>query len=100
MNDLLVVLYAALLVEAIVNLIRTIKDKETDWRYWAALGLAIAVSLLVTYNWDIDLFSILLGVGRIPYVGAILTGFIIARGANVVSDLLKLINAARVNLAN
>ena len=87
---------AALLIEAVVNLVKTIRDKESDWRYWAALGVALVVSVIVAYNWDLDLFSALLGEAWIPYVGAVLTALIFARGANIVSDLVKMINAVRV----
>lgn len=100
MADALVVLYSAALVESLVNIIRTIRAKETDWRYWVSLAFSIGVSLLVTWNWEVDLFSLLLGVGRIPLIGSILTGFIVARGSNAVSDLFKLINAARLSLTN
>lgn len=100
MQELITVLYAAILVESLVNLVRTIKDKETDWKYWASLGVSIVASLIVTYNWDIDLFTILLGVGRVPFVGAVMTGFIIARGANFASDLIDLIKAATMKFAS
>lgn len=94
----LVIVYAAVLIESVINTVLNIQQKNTDWRYWGALVGSIGASLLVAYNWDLDIFSVLLGEGRIPFVGAILTGFIIARGGNVVSDLIKLINSARTKL--
>ena len=100
MADAMTVFFAAVLVEALVNIVRNIEQKNTDWRYWAALGLAISVSILVTLNWDVDLFSILLGEGRWPFVGAVLTGIIVARGANIVADVLKLVNATTQRVKN
>lgn len=94
--DLLTVFFAAVLVEGIVNIVKSIKDKEKDWRYWASLAVGLLIGILVAYNWSLDLFSALLGEGEIPYVGAVLTGIVISRGSNYVSDLLKLINDARV----
>jgi drug/metabolite transporter (DMT)-like permease len=99
LENSLTIVSAAILVEALVNTVKNIQSKNSDWRYWAALGTAILGSVLVTYNWELDLFSVLLGDGKLPYVGAILTGFIVARGSNVVSDLLKLVNTARQRLA-
>jgi len=87
---------AALLIEAVVNLVKTIKDKSTDWKYWAALGVSLVVSIIVSYNWNLDLFSAVLGEGNIPYIGAVLTALIIARGSNIVSDLVDLIKAIKV----
>ena len=87
---------AALLIEAVVNLVKTIKDKSTDWKYWAALGVSLVVSIIVSYNWNLDLFSAVLGEGNIPYIGAVLTALIIARGSNIVSDLVDLIKAVKV----
>jgi len=100
MDDFLTVLFAAILVEGLVNIVLNIKDKETDWRYWASLVLALGVSILVAYNWDLDLFSILLGEGNLPFVGAILTGVIISRGSNYMHELLKLLSETTRKIRN
>jgi len=100
MDDFLTILFAAVLVEGLVNMIRNIKEKETDWRYWASLVAAIGVSILVSYNWDLDLFSAVLGEGQLPLVGAILTGLLVARGSNYVSELLKLLGATTHRIKN
>ena len=96
METFMVLIVAALLVEAIVNIINNIQEKETSWKYWASLGFGIVISVLVAFNWSIDIFQIMgMPDGQIPYVGAILTGLILSRGSNVVSDLISLINRAR-----
>ena len=100
MNEAVAVLYVAILVEGIVNIIRNIENKNTDWRYWASLAIAIILAIAVSLNWDIDLFSILLGEGRIPFFGAVLTGLIASRGSNYAADLLKLIKAQTTKIAN
>ncbi len=89
MEQLLSILYAAALVESIVNIIKNLKNREdvSLW-YWASLIASILISILVSYNWDIDMFSMLLGEGKLPLVGAILTGLIVSRGSNVVHDLI------------
>ena len=91
METFTTLIVAAVLVEAIINIIKNIKEKETSWKYWASLGVGILVGVLVAFNWRIDLFEMLgMPVGRLPYVGAILTGLILSRGSNVVSDLIGL----------
>lgn len=89
MQAIALVLIAAFLIEAVVNLIKNIEERNTSWKYWLSLGLGLAVSILVALNWDIDIFKMVgFSDARLPYVGAVLTGFIMARGSNVVSDLI------------
>lgn len=95
----LAIVFAAVLVEALVNTVQNIQARNTDWRYWAALAIGILGSVLVSWNWNLDLFSVLLGEGKLPFVGAILTGFIIARGGNYTSDIFKLVNSVRAKMA-
>lgn len=93
MENFATIIYGAILIEAIVNIIKNVKEKEKSWKYWASLGLGILTGVLVAYNWSIDLFSAVgMPEGRIPYVGAILTGLILSRGSNVINDILGLIN--------
>lgn len=89
MAQLLSVLYVAALVESIVSIIKNAKNrKDTSIWYWISLIVAIGISVLVTYNWDVDIFTMLLGDPKILLVGPILTGIIASRGANVVHDLI------------
>ena len=93
MGNFASVLFGAILIEAIVNIVTNIQEKETSWKYWTSLVLGIFVAVLVSYNWDIDLFrAIGMPEGRLMFVGPILTGLILSRGSNVVSDLVALIN--------
>ena len=96
MEQLLSILYVAALVESIVTVVKNAKNrKDTTLWYWASLIASISISVLVTYNWDVDIFSMLLGPGNIPLVGAVLTGFIAARGSNVVHDLIDTLEGFR-----
>lgn len=82
-------LIAALLVEAVVTFIDNIKVGEVSWKYWASLVAGVLVGVLVAVNWGIDVFKMVgLPDGMIPFVGPVLTGIIIGRGSNVVSDLV------------
>ena len=92
MGNFATVIYAAVLIEAIINIVKNIQEKTTSWKYWASLVLGIMVGVLVAYNWSIDLFSAIgMPEGKIPFVGAVLTGLILSRGSNVVNDILGLI---------
>ena len=94
--DLVAVGLAAVLVESIVNFVQTIKSRQSDWRYWASLIVGVLAGVVVAVNWDLDLFSSVLGEGQLPLVGGVLTGLILARGSNYVSDVVKLLNSHRV----
>jgi len=87
------VVYGAIVVEAIVNIVRQLQTKTTTWQYWASLALGIVVGLVVAINYDIDVFRLVGIEGKVPLVGAVLTGLIISRGANIVSDLVGRLNS-------
>jgi len=87
---------AAILVEAIINIIKNIQEKETSWKYWTSLVLGIAVGILVAFNWSIDIFRMIgMPDGQIPYVGAVLTGIVLSRGSNVLNDLIGRLNGGK-----
>ena len=100
MENLFPILFAAVLVEGLVTIVRNLKDPDKDWRYWLALFASIGVSILVTYNWELDLFSAVLGAGQVPLVGIVLTGLVVSRGSNYVADLLKLLGATTNRIKN
>lgn len=82
----------AVLIEGIVHIVQNIQEKETSWKYWASLILGIVISVLVAVNWNLDLFKMAgLPEGQIPYVGAVLTGIVLSRGSNYISDLVGVI---------
>ena len=83
------VVFGAVIVQGIVDIVRQIETKNRDWRYWAALVVGLIGGVVVAYNWNFNFFRDFagLGEGRIPYVGAVLTGLIMSRGANFVNDL-------------
>lgn len=92
-NPFFTVLFAAMLVEAIINILENVQEKETSWKYWASLAGGLVVSILIAVNWDLDIFKMVgFPSGNLPFVGAILTGIILSRGSNVISDLLSRLN--------
>ena len=89
MNELVLPLMAAVLIEAIVHYTHVaqiaIKEKTIDWRIIAAPvgGVAFAViygqDLFVEYT------------ATIPYISSVFTGIVFARLANVSNDFVGLI---------
>ena len=79
----------AILIEAIWENLKMIwQDKKFNVSMLGVLILSVIVCLLTR----IDIFPIV-GISMIiPYVGSILTGIIVARGANFVNDLFKKLN--------
>jgi hypothetical protein len=54
---------------------------------------ALAVGLLLAVGTGIDLFELVKIPLIVPYLGMVLTGILISRGANFIHDLLKRIEA-------
>lgn len=85
-------IFAAILVEGLVNVAQSVKEKETNWKYWVSLALGLAAGIVAALNYDLDLFELVGLEGQYPAVGAVMTGLVISRGANFASDLIGRIN--------
>ena len=94
-NILWSLVFGAIIVETIVNIIKNLEEKNTNWKYWTALGASIVIGLVVSINYDIDVFTLVGLEGKVPIIGAILTGLIISRGSNIVSDVVDRLNSWR-----
>lgn len=89
MEGIQAVIILAFLVEAIYTNLRMIWDSNKfDWNRLGALLVAVIVSVFA----GVDVFPAV-GINMIvPYIGSVLTGILISRGANVIFDVLKKIN--------
>lgn len=89
MEGIQAVIILAFLVEAIYTNLRMIWDSNKfNWNNLGALIVAVLVAVVA----GVDIFPAL-GINMIvPYVGSVLTGILISRGANVIFDVLKKIN--------
>jgi hypothetical protein len=91
--------FGAVVVETIVNIVRNIEatrnGSPAGWQYWASLGVGLAVGLIVAINYNIDVFTLVGLEGKVPIIGAILTGLIISRGSNIVNDVVDRLNSWR-----
>jgi hypothetical protein len=77
----------AFLVEALIQTIKPIYDKETG--YSRSRILSILVGIIVCVVTNVDLFKILGLTSEIPIIGSVLTGIIVSRGSNFVHDIFK-----------
>ena len=79
----------AILIEAIWENLKMIwKDKKVNVNMLGVLIISVAVCLLT----KADIFPIV-GINMIvPFVGSVLTGIIVSRGANFVNDLFKFLD--------
>ena len=86
MNELLILVTMGILVEAVVEVIKSIYE---DGKVNKTVILSIFVGLIFAFTLGIDLFS-LLGINtNIAYVGVVATGLVVSRGSNFVHDLIE-----------
>src|SRR5512143_3072787 len=87
MEQLTQLALVAFLVEALLQTIKPIYDKEKGWDRNVILALVVGIIVCVLTN--TDLFK---SVGlqiSVPYAGAVLTGLLASRGSNFVHDIFK-----------
>lgn len=83
---------ASVIVQAIVQAIKKLYKFEKGYAYNKfnmKVFLAIIVSLIICIFGEIDLFELLEINMSVPFLGEILTGFIISLGSNSVRNLIK-----------
>lgn len=85
MENLLQIIVIALLAETVWENLKMIWQ---NGKFSIDRIGALITSILITVTTQIDLFAILNFNFTIPFVGSILTGILISRGANVIHDLL------------
>jgi len=82
---------AAIVIEGIVTYIKTfISDGKFQWQ----MLVGIILGVLVAVAYQLDIFSMFDMVSSVPYIGCVLTGILISRGANYVYDLIDLLGGA------
>lgn len=91
MKGILLVVVLAVLVEALIEYAKTIIKMFSDKDIKTAVTqfIAIVVAVLICLAAGADLFAALEIVFVFPWLGVILTGILISRGANYVSDFVK-----------
>lgn len=84
MNELLGFISSAVVVEGIITYISGIvKNKKVHWEN----VVAIIIGCIVSYNLNLDFFTLLGLHETYSIIGVILTGILISRGSNYVFEL-------------
>ena len=86
MTEFFGIILMAIVVEGVVTYVKEwFVDKKVAWQQ----VLAVALGVLVAVGYGADLFALFGLASTIPYLGAVLTGVLIARGSNYIFDLIK-----------
>ncbi len=91
MEGIILLLVMAIVVEALIEYAKTIGKAFTNGGMKTAVTqlAAIALGVLLCFMTGGDLFTVV-GISFVwPWLGIVLTGIIISRGANYVSDFIK-----------
>lgn len=91
MTGFILVLVMAIVVEALIEYAKTIGKAFGDggWKIAVTQIAAIALGVLLCFMTGGDLFSVVEITFIWPWLGKFLTGILISRGANYVSDFAK-----------
>lgn len=91
MKGFMLVLVTAIVVEAFIEYAKTIGKAFLDggWKIAVTQIAAIALGVLLCFVTGGDLFAVVGIAFAWPWLGNILTGILISRGANYVSDFVK-----------
>ena len=92
-----VIIAVAILIEGLVEYGKTIADMVNDGEKRTALiqVITIAVGIALAFAFDADMF-VPLGLTVNHYIGMALTGIVMSRGSNYVSDLIGKISETTV----
>lgn len=88
MSSAIGIICAAIIVEGIITYVKTFfVDGKFQWQMLASIVLGI----LVAIAYGLDLLDLCGMESAIPFLGQILTGILLSRGANYIFDLIKLL---------
>ena len=85
MNELLTLVTLGILVEAIVEVLKSVYQ---DGKVNKVVILSLIIGIIIAFTMDIDMLKLLGHDPQIKYVGIIATGIIGSRGANFVHDFI------------
>lgn len=91
-ENLILIISSAVIVEALVEVIKGVATRELH----TATTRAIAISLGIVFavNFDLDLLRIFELTGRTCVVGIISTGMLIGSGSGMIYDIVERIKSA------
>ncbi len=91
MTGIVLIIVLAIVVEAFIEYGKSIGKAFIDgeWKTAVTQLIAIAVAVAMCIATAADLFAVVGLVFAWPWLGTVLTGILISRGANYVSDFVK-----------
>ena len=97
MEGIVLIIVMAIVVEALIEYVKTIGKAFLigEWKTAITQLSAIALGVLLCFMTGGDLFAIIGITFAWPWFGAVLTGVIISRGANYVSDFIKRLQSVK-----
>ena len=99
MQGILLVIVLAIVVEAVVEYIKSLANLAIshEWKTAALQIAALVVSVLLCFMTGADLFVALGLEFRYGWIGVLLTGIFASRGANYVSDFVGRLRTTTAN---
>lgn len=97
MKGIILILVMAIVVEALIEYAKTIGKAFVNgsWKLAVTQLAAIVLGVLLCFMTGGDLFAVV-GIAFVwPWLGAFLTGILISRGANYVSDFAKRLQSVK-----
>ena len=91
METIVLILVLAITVEALIQYAKTIIKMLEDKQYktFATQVAAILIAVFISFAAGVDVYS-LVGISfAVSWLGTLLTGIVISRGANYTSDFIK-----------
>ncbi len=99
MTGIVLIITMAIVVEALIEYCKSIGKAflSGEWKTAVTQLVAIVVAVLLCFMTGADLFAVVEIAFAWPWVGVALTGIIISRGANYVSDFVKRLQGVKKN---
>lgn len=84
------ILVMAIVVESVVDIIKDVfVNKTVMWQKIVSIVLGVVVAI----GFGVDLFAMFGLTSTIPYLGTVLSGLLMSRGANYINDILAKITS-------
>lgn len=80
----------AIVVESVVDIIKDVFVNKTVM--WQKI-VSIVLGIVVATGFGVDLFAMFGLTSTIPYLGTVLSGLLMSRGANYINDILAKITS-------
>ena len=91
MTGIVLIIVLAIIIEAFIEYGKSIGKAFAAgaWKTAVTQLFAIVLGVLICFATGADLFAVVGVAFAVPWLGVVLTGIIISRGANYVSDFVK-----------